>query len=265
MVFQVRTAPRSRASHTAQANAGQGRGHRDERSEGVIPLRDINPTERFAIITFVLIALNIAVFVYELTLGGASSDRFIESYAVIPARLFASAQTDGAIPAAATLFTSMFLHGGFLHVAGNMLYLWIFGNNVEDSMGRGRFILFYALCGGIAAYAHALANPYSATPMIGASGAVSGVLGAYLLLYPRARVVTLVFFGFFVRTVEIPAMIVLGFWFVLQFVSALLSSGAPGGVAWYAHVAGFVSGTLLIGLFKRKDVSFGGGRKFRHP
>jgi membrane associated rhomboid family serine protease len=132
-------------------------------------------------------------------------------------------------------------------------------------MGRVRFVLFYTLCGCIAAYAHAFANRYSTTPMIGASGAVSGVLGAYLLLYPRARIVTLIFFGFIVRTVEIPAMAVLGFWFVLQFLNALFSSGAAGGVAWYAHVAGFVSGMLLIGLFKRKDVSFGGGRKFRYP
>ena len=232
----------------------------------MIPLRDINPTERFAIVTFVLIVLNIAVFVYELTLGSMSNEVFVESFAIVPARLFASGPAAvGSVPAVATLLTSMFLHGGFLHVAGNMLYLWIFGNNVEDSMGRGRFILFYTLCGCIAAYAHAFANRYSTTPMIGASGAVSGVLGAYLLLYPRARVITLVFFGFFVRTVEIPAMYVLGFWFVHQFVSALFSSGASGGVAWYAHVAGFVTGMLLIGLFKRKDVLFGGGRKFRYP
>ena len=231
----------------------------------MIPIRDINPTERFAVVTIVLIVLNIAVFVYELTLGGASNEAFVESFAVIPARLFASVPVGGAVPAAATLLTSMFLHGGFLHIAGNMLYLWIFGNNIEDSMGRGRFILFYALCGCIAAYAHAFANRYSTTPMIGASGAISGVLGAYLLLYPRARIVTLIFFGFIVRTVEIPAMAVLGFWFVLQFLSALFSSGAAGGVAWYAHIAGFVAGMLLVGLFKRKDVSFGGGRKFRYP
>ncbi|HSB34364.1 MAG TPA: rhomboid family intramembrane serine protease, partial [Nitrospirota bacterium] len=121
------------------------------------------------------------------------------------------------------------------------------------------------LCGCIAAYAHAFANRYSTTPMIGASGAISGVLGAYLLLYPRARIVTLIFFGFIIRTVEIPAMAVLGFWFVLQFLSALFSSGATGGVAWYAHIAGFVAGMLLVGLFKRKDVPFGGGRNFRYP
>jgi membrane associated rhomboid family serine protease len=231
----------------------------------VIPIRDINPTERFAVVTLVLIALNIVVFVYELTLGGISSEAFVESFAVVPARLFASLPDGGAVPPAATLVTSMFLHGGFLHIAGNMLYLWIFGNNVEDSMGRVRFILFYTLCGCIAAFAHAFANRYSTTPMIGASGAISGVLGAYLLLYPRARVVTLIFFGFIVRTAEIPAMAVLGFWFVLQFLNALFSSGGAGGVAWYAHVAGFVSGMLLVGLFKRKDVPFGGGRKFRYP
>jgi rhomboid family protein len=230
----------------------------------LIPLRDINPTERFAVVTFTLIALNIVVFMYTLTLGSVSGEAFVESFALVPARLFALGPAIAAVPAAATLFTSMFLHGGFLHIAGNMLYLWIFGNNVEDSMGRVRFILFYALCGCIAAYAHALANRDSTTPMIGASGAVSGVLGAYLLLFPRARVVTLVFFGFYVRTVEIPAMIVLGFWFALQFLNALLESSARGGVAWYAHVGGFAAGMLLIGLFKRKDVSFGGGRKFRY-
>jgi rhomboid family protein len=231
----------------------------------VIPLRDINPTERLAIVTIVLIVLNTVVFAYELTLGSVSSDVFVESFAIVPARLFSRGPAAGAVPAIATLFTSMFLHGGFLHLAGNMLYLWIFGNNVEDSMGRGRFLLFYTLCGCIAAYAHAFANRDSMTPMIGASGAVSGVLGAYLLLYPRARVMTLVFFGFIVRTVQIPAMVVLGFWFVLQFLNALLSSGAAGGVAWYAHVAGFIAGLLLVGLFKRKDVSFGGGRNYRYP
>lgn len=158
----------------------------------------------------------------------------------------------------------MFIHGGFLHIAGNMLYLWIFGNNIEDATGRLRFLIFYLLCGVFAAYAHAYMNRDSVTPMIGASGAISGVLGAYLLLYPRARVVTLVFFGFYIRTVEVPAMAVLGFWFLLQFLNALLSRGSTGGVAWYAHVAGFVAGMLLIGLFKRKAVPFGGRRRFRN-
>jgi membrane associated rhomboid family serine protease len=180
----------------------------------------------------------------------------------MPKRLFSGVpEASGAVPVVATLFTSMFLHGGFLHIAGNMLYLWIFGNNVEDSMGRMRFIVFYFLCGIVAAYAHALANTASTVPMIGASGAISGVLGAYLLLYPRARVLTLIAFGLYIRTVEVPAMFVLGFWFVLQFLNALVSAGAGGGVAWYAHIGGFVAGILLIGLFKRRDVSLWSRRR----
>jgi membrane associated rhomboid family serine protease len=231
----------------------------------LIPLRDINPTERFAIVTFFLIVLNIVVFIYELTLGDTAGERFIASFALIPKRLFSHAiTTNNELPAAATLFTSMFLHGGALHITGNMLYLWIFGNNVEDAMSRIRFIIFYTLCGLLAAYAHAIMNSSSPTPMIGASGAVSGVLGAYLLLYPQARVVTLVIFGFYVRTVQMPAMAVLGLWFVLQFLNALLASGSGGGIAWYAHVAGFVAGMLLIGPFKRRDVPFGGVRRYRN-
>jgi membrane associated rhomboid family serine protease len=231
----------------------------------LIPLRDINPTERFAVVTFILIVLNIGVFLYEITLGRIGGELFMQNFALVPAKLFASSPTAGQpVPVIATLITSMFLHGGFLHIAGNMLYLWIFGNNIEDAMGRLRFTVFYALCGLFAAFAHAYANRYSTVPMIGASGAISGVLGAYLLLYPRARVVTLVFFGFYVRTVQIPAMIVLGFWFALQFLNAMLDSGSRGGVAWYAHVAGFVAGMLLVGVFKRKDVSFWRGRGYHY-
>jgi membrane associated rhomboid family serine protease len=231
----------------------------------LIPLRDINPTERFSIITFCLIALNVAVFVFELAIGDKAGNLFVESFALIPERLFsAHDKVGGTVPAVVTMFTSMFIHGGFLHIAGNMLYLWIFGNNIEDSTGRLRFIIFYLLCGLIAAYAHAYMNRYSVTPMIGASGAISGVLGAYLLLYPRARVVTLVFFGFYIRAIEVPAMVILGFWFLLQFLNAFLSSGSTGGVAWYAHVAGFVAGILLIGVFKRKAVPFGGRRIFHN-
>jgi membrane associated rhomboid family serine protease len=231
----------------------------------VIPLRDINPTERFAIVTLLLVIANSMVFLYELTLGQSGGELFVSSYALIPARLFSGAGlNDGSLPAAATIFTSMFLHGGVLHIAGNMLYLWIFGNNVEDDTGRLRFILFYLLCGTVAALTHALVNRTSIIPMIGASGAVSGVLGAYLLLYPRARVVTLVFFGFYIRTMEIPAIIVLGSWFVIQFLSALSTPSSGGGIAWYAHVGGFVAGLVLIGLFKRSDVPYGNGRR-SHP
>jgi membrane associated rhomboid family serine protease len=228
----------------------------------VIPIRDIKPTERIAIVTLLLVIANSAVFFYELTLGRTDGELFVSSYALIPARLFSSAMlTDGPLPVAATILTSMFLHGGIPHIAGNMLYLWIFGNNVEDDTGRLRFLLFYLLCGAAAAMTHALANKSSVIPMIGASGAVSGVLGAYVLLYPRARVVTLVFFGFYIRTMEIPAMFVLGSWFVIQFLSALSASSSGGGIAWYAHVGGFVAGMMLIGLFKRSDVPYGGGRR----
>ncbi len=227
----------------------------------MIPLRDINPTERFSVVTVIFLTVNIAVFIYELLLGAGEREAFVSSFALIPQRLFSQAAAQGAVPVAATMFTSMFMHGGFLHIAGNMLYLWIFGNNVEDSMGRMRFVLFYFLCGITAAYSHALANASSAVPMIGASGAISGVLGAYLMLYPRARVLTLVVFGLYVRTVELPAMFVLGFWFVLQFLSALVSAGTGEGVAWYAHVGGFVAGMALIGLFKRKRVPFWGRKR----
>jgi len=221
----------------------------------LIPIKDINPTERFAIVTLIIIVLNIAVFIYELALGPQAGEIFVDSFALIPKRLFSRVpEASHVVPAGAAIFTSMFLHGGFLHIAGNMLYLWIFGNNVEDSMGRIRFIVFYFLCGIIAAYTHAIANSASTVPMIGASGAISGVLGAYLLLYPRARVLTLIAFGLYIRTVEVPAMFVLGFWFVLQFLSAFLSTGTGGGVAWYAHIGGFLAGILLIGIFKRRDV-----------
>jgi membrane associated rhomboid family serine protease len=230
----------------------------------VIPLRDINPTERFAIVTFILIILNIAVFIHELTLGQAAEEQFIRTFALVPKHLFSHGTVHGSvISPTAAVFTSMFLHGGILHISGNMLYLWIFGNNVEDSMGRVRFVFFYLLCGGVAAFSHAFMNSSSLTPMIGASGAISGVLGAYLLLYPRARVVTLIFFFFYVRTIPIPAMVLLLFWFLLQFLNAVTAVGS-GGIAWYAHVAGFIAGMLLVGLFKRRDIPFGGGGRFRY-
>jgi membrane associated rhomboid family serine protease len=224
----------------------------------LIPIKDINPTERFAFVTFFIIVLNVAVFLYELALGPKAGAVFMNSFALVPQRLFSGVPgASGAVPVGATLVTSMFLHGGFLHIGGNMLYLWIFGNNIEDSMGHIRFIIFYLCCGIIAAYAHALANATSTVPMIGASGAISGVLGAYLILYPRARVLTLVIFVLYIRMIEVPAMFVLGFWFILQFLSALLSTGTGGGVAWFAHVGGFIAGMVLIGIFKRRGVPWG--------
>ena len=158
------------------------------------------------------------------------------------------------LPTLATIFTSMFLHGGWMHLLGNMLYLWIFGNNIEDAMGHTRFIVFYLLCGVIAVFTHALPNADSAIPMIGASGAISGVLGAYLLLYPHARVLVLIWLGFFITTVRLPAVIVLGLWFGFQLLSSAIADPRTGGVAWGAHIGGFVAGLALIGIFKRKGV-----------
>jgi membrane associated rhomboid family serine protease len=145
----------------------------------------------------------------------------------------------------------MFMHGGFFHLAGNMLYLWIFGNNIEDRLGHVRFILFYAFCGVIAAYANATADPHSTIPMIGASGAISGILGAYLLLFPRATVYTLIFLGFFMTTVRIPALIVIGFWAIIQILNGVISAGLRegGGVAWFAHIGGFLIGLVSIKLW----------------
>ncbi len=229
----------------------------------MIPLKDSNPTERFPLVTVLLIAINIAVFLFELSLGQTGMETFVSSFSLVPARMFGmTGAPAGALPTGVTIFTSMFLHGGLLHVAGNMLYLWIFGNNVEDAMGRCRFIVFYLVCGTAAAVSHAAVNSGSTVPMIGASGAISGVLGAYVLLYPRARVLTLFTLGFFVKLIEVPAVAVLGFWFVFQFLYVLVAPSSGGGVAWMAHVGGFVAGMVLIGFFKRSNVPFWGKRRF---
>lgn len=230
----------------------------------MIPLKDSNPTERFPVITVVFIALNVLVFLYQSSLGEDAVEYFVGAFSLVPARLFhAGTVLPGPVPAGVTIFTSQFLHGGLFHLIGNMLYLWIFGNNVEDAMGRIRFVVFYLLCGALASMAHALMNTQSNIPMIGASGAVSGILGAYVLLYPKARVLTLFTLGFFVRIIEVPALMVLGFWFVFQFLNALVAKGA-GGVAWYAHIGGFFAGLALIILFKRSNVPFGGKRSYRY-
>jgi membrane associated rhomboid family serine protease len=231
----------------------------------VIPIRDSNPTRSFPFITVLFIVINVLVYLYEYTLGENGGRVFIASYALVPERLFhANMVAPGPVPAGMTIVTSMFLHGGVFHIAGNMLYLWIFGNNIEDAMGRMRFIVFYLLCGAVAALAHAVLNTRSTVPMIGASGAISGVLGAYLLLYPNARVMTLFTLGFFVRMIEVPALVVLGFWFVFQVLNAVVASAEGGGVAWFAHLGGFLAGMALIGLFKRKDVPFWRGRRVRY-
>ncbi len=243
----------------------------------MIPLKDDVPTQSFPLVTVALIAANVLVYLYEFFLwipGGSSRaaaiagerayEGFIFEFGLIPCRLgevcpAKLATIFAAAPAPwLTVFTSMFVHGGLFHVGGNMLYLWIFGNNVEDSMGKLRFLVFYLLCGVGAAMAQYVTDPRSTVPMVGASGAVSGALGAYLVLFPSARVWTLVVFGFFWRLVPIPALVVLGFWIVVQVLNGLITfghgpgGGEGGGVAFLAHVGGFVAGMGLVLLFRRR-------------
>ncbi len=216
----------------------------------MIPIRDINPTRRFPLVTVVIIVLNVLVFAFELLLPSQSTlDSFSYTWGLVPYELMQLNPL-----AMLTVFTSMFIHGGFMHLISNMLYLWIFGDNIEWALGPLRFIIFYFLCGIGAALAQVLVNPQSTVPMIGASGAISGVLGAYLLLYPRVEVETLVFLGYFVRMIRLPALVVLGMWILLQLSSGFLSLGmeAMGGVAFFAHIGGFFTGTVLVGLFRRR-------------
>ncbi|MEW6323910.1 MAG: rhomboid family intramembrane serine protease [Nitrospirota bacterium] len=223
----------------------------------MIPLRDDNPTTLVPWVTVALIAANVVAFIYEVLLG-PNLEPFLFSFGAIPARLFDGGPPPGepalSVAPPVTVFSSMFLHGGLMHLGGNMLYLWIFGNNIEDALGHVRFILFYLISGVIAAYSHAISDPGSIVPMIGASGAVSGVLGAYLVLFPRAQVLALVPIGFMLQTVRLPALVFLGFWFILQFIYSLFNlGGMGGGVAWFAHVGGFLAGVVLIRLLVRRD------------
>jgi membrane associated rhomboid family serine protease len=210
-----------------------------------IPLRDDNPTARIPYVTVLLLAANILVFFFQL-FSPSGLEYYVLRMGAIPYEIthFTSLTVPNVprLPPPLTLLTAMFLHGGILHLLGNMLYLWIFGNNIEDYLGSFRFILFYLLSGLGASLTHIIFNPNSQVPMIGASGAIAGVLGAYLILYPRANVMTLVFLFFFIRIVPIPAAIVLGLWFFLQ----IMNVGMGGGVAWFAHIGGFLVGVLLI-------------------
>lgn len=217
----------------------------------MIPLKDENPTSTYPYVTVGLIGLNILVFIFEISLG-SNLQHFMNRYGAIPAFVLDMAAPVEYPPPYITIFTSMFLHAGFFHVGGNMLYLWIFGNNIEDSMGHFRFIIFYFLCGIVAVYTFSAVNPSSTIPMVGASGAVSGVLGAYLLLFPRAKVLTLIPLGFYIQIVRVPAIFVLGLWIFIQIINGMASGGTGGGVAWFAHIGGFLAGLVLINLFKKR-------------
>lgn len=216
----------------------------------MIPIKDRNPTYRVPVVNISIIVVNIAFFLYEVSLG-PELESFFYRFGVVPQNMTITLKSmDFSVATFLPLFSSMFLHGGWLHLGGNMLYLWVFGDNVEDKLGHGRYILFYLLCGIAASLAHIIIDPNSQMPTVGASGAISGVLGAYLLMFPKARVVTLIPIFVFLQVAELPAFIVLGFWFVLQFFNGLISLGyetaGMGGVAWWAHIGGFLAGLILV-------------------
>ena len=207
----------------------------------MIPLRSSEPHYTRPTVTLVIIAVNVAVFLYELSMPHYALNRFIMVHGIVPDRL-----------SYASILTSMFIHGGFLHIAGNMWFLWIFGRGVEDLVGHTKFLLLYFVCGFAAALLHILVNANSTVPTVGASGAIAGVMGAYLVKFPRAYIRTLVFIFIFITTVDIPAAFLLLYWFAIQFFSGVGSVGysnaSSGDVAWFAHVGGFVAGMLLIML-----------------
>jgi len=233
----------------------------------MIPLKDDVPSETFPFVTVGLIGLNVLVFLYQASIGIGGDPRAAEAFAVefgaTPCRITGACPVPGDFPSpVATIFSSMFLHGGLLHVGGNMLYLWIFGDNVEDTLGHGRYLALYLLAGVAAAVTQVAVNPRSSVPMIGASGAVSGVLGAYILLFPFASVYMLLVFGFFVRVVRWPALLVLGFWILIQALSGILTcsaaaggGGEAGGTAWFAHLGGFLAGMALLFLMRPQRVA----------
>jgi len=225
----------------------------------MIPLRDNIPSSRAPVLTIGLIAVNVLVYIIQMMLPPQEVVEFIRLYGLIPLEISSGNPfIPHPVPLYATIFTSMFIHGGLFHLGGNMLYLWIFGDNVEDRMGRQKFLMFYLLSGVGAAAAQIWADPASKIPMIGASGAISGVLGAYLFLFPHARVLTLIPLGLFSRVIEIPALVVLGFWIIVQVLNGVMTFGAKaGGVAWLAHVGGFVAGLVMV-------IPFAGRRKRRH-
>ena len=232
----------------------------------MFPISDDNPSHIRPYLTWALIGLSVLVFLWQTSLGTQEGEQAIYRLGMIPARLFGIKDLRpelATVPAWATIITSMFMHGGWMHLGGNMLFLWIFGDNVEDSMGHVRFAAFYLLCGAAAALTQGVLNTGSEIPMVGASGAISGVLGAYLLLHPWATVRVLLFIGIIFWIAHVPAMFVLGFWFIGQLVNAALAPANVPGVAFWAHVGGFVAGMALIPLFKDRYVLLWQGARFK--
>ena len=233
----------------------------------MIPISDDNPVRSTPYITLVLIGICVAVFLWELSLG-ARSNGVLAVLGFTPDSLVDRQDAPSpafGVPPWATILTSMFLHAGFLHLAGNMLYLWIFGNNIEDAMGHGKYTLFYLVCGIAAALTMLLMDPISRTPIVGASGAISGVLGAYMLLYPRTRVHVIIPLGIIFYPVWVRAVWVVGIWFAIQLVTAALTPPSEPGVAWWAHVGGLAAGLLLTPLLKSRDVPYFGPVDYRGP
>lgn len=212
----------------------------------MLPLYDTIPSRRWPLVNWLLILLNVLVFLFESALGDAMLNRFIFTWGLVPARFFRSPTL-----AWPTLFSSMFLHGGWFHLLSNMWILFIFGDNVEDRLGHMRYLVFYLLSGLAAGLLQAFLMPFSRVPMVGASGAIAGILGAYMVLFPHSRIVSLIPFFFFITTAEIPAVIYLGLWFLSQLYSGLFSLGSAqvSGIAWWAHIGGFVFGLLMVGVF----------------
>jgi membrane associated rhomboid family serine protease len=232
----------------------------------VVPIKDKNPTQITPYVTYALIAANVLVFLYEASLPPQALNQFFHLAAVIPKELslsFAGVSVNQPVPEWASLITAQFLHGGFLHLAGNMLFLWVFGNNIEEKLGRGKYLLFYLTCGALASLAQWFFAQDSTIPSLGASGAIAGVMGAYILRFPQVEIIGVVPLGFFFPSFRVPAYFFLGFWFIQQAFYGIASLEAPtnigmenGGIAYWAHAAGFVFGALLgpvLGLFNDKS------------
>jgi len=223
----------------------------------MFPIHDENPIRIIPFVTYTIWGCCIAAFLWQITQSAEVQQAIVYALGAIPAVLFGGFNLEPElvwVPTTLTMFSSMFLHGGWMHLIGNMLYLWVFGNNIEAAMGHVRFIVFYALCGVAAVLAQALPDTSSQIPMIGASGAISGVLGAYMLLYPMARVTVIIPIIIMLYRIKIPALLVLGVWFLMQLYSSLTTSSEGGGVAFGAHIGGFIAGMILIPLFKYRDV-----------